>query len=41
MSEVILKNAVKREPGYLYFIDKNGSVCKAKMARGRGKGKSK
>ena len=40
MSEIILKNAVVREPGYLYFIDKNGSVCKAKMKRG-GKSKKK
>ena len=37
MSEVILKNAVKREPGYLYFIDKDGNVCRAKMARGKKK----
>ena len=27
--------AVTRESGYLYFIDKNGDVARAKMARGR------
>ena len=40
MSEIILKNAVVREKGYLYFINKNGDVCKAKMKRG-GKSKKK
>jgi hypothetical protein len=37
MSEVILKNAVKREPGFLYFVDGQGNVCRSKMARGRKK----
>lgn len=37
MSEVLVKNVVKREPGYLYFVDANGSVCRTKMARGRKK----
>jgi hypothetical protein len=31
MEKIILKNAVKREPGYLYYIDGDGSVCRAKM----------
>lgn len=30
--EVVLKNAVKREKGYLYFVDAEGSVVRAKMA---------
>ena len=34
MVEVLLKNAVVREAGYLYYIDKTGSVCRTKMARG-------
>ena len=34
MSEIILKNAVKREKGYLYFVDAEGSVCRAKMVHG-------
>lgn len=29
---------VKREHGYLYFVDKAGDVSRAKMARGRTKG---
>lgn len=42
MGTIIVKNAVVRKPGYLYYIDKNGSVCEAKMARlGRKKGTGK
>ena len=39
MSEVIVKNVVNREKGYLYFVDGKGNVCRAKMARGRKKKK--
>ena len=38
MGEIIIPNAVVRETGYLYYVDGEGNVCKAKMAR---KGKSK
>lgn len=42
MGEVLVKTGVKREPGYLYFVDKKGNVARAKMARGGGKkGKQK
>ena len=42
MAEVVAKVGVKKEKGYLYFIDKNGNVARAKMSRaGRKKGKSK
>lgn len=34
MSEVLIKGAVKRELGYLYFIDGQGNVCRAKLNRG-------
>ena len=34
MGKVILKNAVARKSGYLYYIDGKGNVCEAKMARG-------
>jgi hypothetical protein len=37
MAEVLVKCGVKRQPGYLYFIDKKGNVARAKMARGRKK----
>ena len=32
--EVVAKAGVKREEGYLYYIDKQGDVSRAKMARG-------
>ena len=40
MGKVILKNAVKRKPGHLYYVDGKGNVCEAVMARG-GKKKKK
>lgn len=39
MGEVILRNAIIREPGYLYYVDGNGNVCRAKMSRGKKKKK--
>ena len=40
MGEILIKDAVKREVGYLYYVDGKGNVCRAKMSRGR-KSKSK
>jgi len=40
MGKIILKNAVKREKGLLYYIDGQGNLCAAKLARG-GKSKKK
>ncbi len=40
MGKVLVKNVIKRKPGYLYYVDGKGSVCEAKMARG-GKKKKK
>ena len=40
MGEIIVKNVVEREKGYLYYVDGKGNVCRAKMAHG-GKKKSK
>lgn len=34
MGEIILKDAVKRESGYLYYIDGQGNLCSAKMKKG-------
>ena len=34
MATKIAKLHIKRKPGYLYFIDKQGDVSMAKMARG-------
>lgn len=41
MAEKVAKVGVKRQSGYLYFIDKKGNVAMAKMARGKKKGKAK
>lgn len=37
MAQKVAKAGVKRENGYLYFVDKNGNVSRTKMARGRKK----
>ncbi len=34
MGKVLVKNAIKRKKGYLYYVDGKGNVCEAKMARG-------
>ena len=42
MATVVAKVGVKKESGYLYFLNKKGDVCRAKMSRaGRKKGKTK
>lgn len=38
MGEKVQKVGVKREEGFLYYIDKGGDVSRAKMARGGKKG---
>ena len=40
MAQKVAKVGVKKEKGYLYFVDKNGDVSRAVMARG-GKVKGK
>ncbi len=37
-TQKVAKVGVKKESGYLYFVDKNGDVSCAKMARGNQKG---
>ncbi len=37
MAEKVAKAGVKKENGYLYFVDKNGDISRAKMSRGGGK----
>lgn len=34
MAEKVAKVGVKKEAGYLYFVDKDGDISRAKMARG-------
>ena len=38
MAQKVAKVGVKKEKGYLYFVDKHGDVSCAKMARGNKKG---
>jgi len=40
MAEKVRKCGVKRETGYLYFIDKDGDISRSKMARGGAKKKA-
>ncbi|MBI2137484.1 hypothetical protein HYU12_03125 [Candidatus Woesearchaeota archaeon] len=42
MAEKVAKVGVKKQVGYLYFVNKHGDVARAKMVRGgRKKGKQK
>lgn len=41
MAQLVAKVGIKRKVGYLYFIDKQGDVSCAKMARGKKKGGNK
>lgn len=34
MGKIVVKHAVKRKPGHLYYVDGQGNVCSAVMARG-------
>lgn len=34
MGEIVIRKAVEREQGYLYYIDGEGNVCRAKLNRG-------
>jgi hypothetical protein len=40
MAEKVMKVGIKRAKGYLYYLDKQGDVSCAKMARGGKKGGS-
>ena len=37
MAQKVAKAGIKREKGWLYYLDKQGDVSRAKMARGGGK----
>jgi hypothetical protein len=41
MAEKVMKCGIKKQAGYLYFIDKQGDISRAKMARGGEKKKKK
>jgi len=34
VAEKVAKVGVKKQPGYLYFVDRQGDISRAKMARG-------
>ena len=34
VKEKVYECNIKKEPGYLYFVDKDGDVSRAKMVRG-------
>jgi len=38
MAEKVKTIGVKKESGFLYYLDKNGHVSRSKMARGSSKG---
>jgi len=38
LAQKVAKAGIKREKGYLYYLDKQGDVSCAKMARGGSKG---
>jgi hypothetical protein len=38
MAEKVARVGVRKEYGYLYFVDKSGDVSRAKMARAGNKG---
>lgn len=40
MAQKLVKVGIKRQKGFLYYIDKKGNVSCAKMARGSKKGGS-
>lgn len=35
MGEIIVKNVVTREPGFIYYVDGQGNVCRAKQGRNK------
>jgi len=41
MGRILMKGVVKRQKGYMYYVDGQGNLCEAKMARGGKKRKKK
>lgn len=40
MGTILVRKAVTRKPGHLYYVDGQGNVCEARMARGGKKKKA-
>jgi hypothetical protein len=41
MGKIVVKKVISRKPGHLYYVDGQGNVCEAVMARGGRKKKAK
>lgn len=41
MGKIIVKKAIVRKPGLLYYLDKQGNLCSAVMKHGGKKKKAK
>ena len=41
MAEKVAKVGVKKQAGYLYFVDKKGNISRTQMQRGGGKHKGR
>jgi len=41
MGKIVVKKVITRKPGHLYYVDGQGNVCEAVMARGGKKKKAK
>lgn len=41
MGKIIVKNAVERKKGFLYYIDVEGNLCEAEMNRKKKSNSSK
>jgi len=41
MGKIIIKNAVKREPGFIYYVDSQGNICRAVSVIAKKQAKSK
>jgi len=41
MGKIVVKKVINRKPGHLYYVDGQGNVCEAVMARGGKKKSSK
>lgn len=41
MGKIIVKKVIARKPGHLYYVDGQGNVCEAVMARGGRKKKKR
>jgi len=40
MGRIVVKKVISRKPGHLYYVDGQGNVCEAVMARGGKKKKA-